>query len=301
MPKNNELAAKLLSDAATFFETIARDNPALSEQMEENSDVFRQVADLVSKDPIGEVEEEKENTTTNNPVFRKREKWIDTVYGDSALGEPLEFSYRADRIEWEEVDHAEILALVDMLDEKTLEGDRALLKSARVWCCSPGFYPGAKLYHAVTPESDGLFVEYTPEAGIGLETEFVALGADSSILSQVNRGLPVALDGWEYDYLLFFLYSLQSDLGKFRIVQGKLSDYVRQALLAHDLVDVSEKLFKPQFLRFAGDGGCIYQVLIIYADRLFSSKFKVSYNGFVEMIDDETFSDEFNHLESVTS
>lgn len=57
MPSHAELAAKLLRDAAAFFETIAEQNPPLKEQMDENSDVFKQVADLVEGDPNGVIEE----------------------------------------------------------------------------------------------------------------------------------------------------------------------------------------------------------------------------------------------------
>tara|TARA_B100000508_G_scaffold140466_1_gene141592 strand:+ start:1065 stop:1241 length:177 start_codon:yes stop_codon:yes gene_type:complete len=58
MPAHSELAAKLLRDAAAFFQTIAEQNPPLKEQMDENADVFKQVADLVESDPNGIIEEQ---------------------------------------------------------------------------------------------------------------------------------------------------------------------------------------------------------------------------------------------------
>ncbi|HPF77775.1 MAG TPA: hypothetical protein PLF01_00665 [Alphaproteobacteria bacterium] len=57
MPSHAELAAKLLRDAAAFFKTIAEQNPPLKEQMDENADVFEQVADLVEHNPTGRIEE----------------------------------------------------------------------------------------------------------------------------------------------------------------------------------------------------------------------------------------------------
>ena len=57
MPAHSELAAKLLRDAAAFFKTIAEQNPPLKDQMDENADVFVQVADLVEKDPNGQIDE----------------------------------------------------------------------------------------------------------------------------------------------------------------------------------------------------------------------------------------------------
>lgn len=46
------LAAKLLRDAATFFDNIGRENDALEEQMQSNALVYRQVADLLEVDPV---------------------------------------------------------------------------------------------------------------------------------------------------------------------------------------------------------------------------------------------------------
>jgi len=57
MPSHAQLAAKLLRDAATFFRTIAEQNPPLKEQMSENANVFDQVAELVEHDPTGVIEE----------------------------------------------------------------------------------------------------------------------------------------------------------------------------------------------------------------------------------------------------
>jgi hypothetical protein len=57
MPSHSELAAKLLRDAAAFFKTIAEQNPPLKDQMDENADVFEQVADLVETDPSGQIED----------------------------------------------------------------------------------------------------------------------------------------------------------------------------------------------------------------------------------------------------
>jgi hypothetical protein len=57
MPSHSELAAKLLRDAAAFFKTIAEQNPPLKDQMDENADVFEQVADLVETDPNGQIKD----------------------------------------------------------------------------------------------------------------------------------------------------------------------------------------------------------------------------------------------------
>lgn len=48
-----DLAAKLLRDAANFFRTIAEQNPALSEAMMENAEIYEDIALLVEEDPTG--------------------------------------------------------------------------------------------------------------------------------------------------------------------------------------------------------------------------------------------------------
>lgn len=53
-----QLAAKLLRDAAVFFRTIGDQNPPLKIQMEENANVFEQVADLTEQNPTGVIAED---------------------------------------------------------------------------------------------------------------------------------------------------------------------------------------------------------------------------------------------------
>ena len=48
-----ELAGKLLQDASTFFITLANQNEPIKEQMLENANVYKQIGQLVEKDPTG--------------------------------------------------------------------------------------------------------------------------------------------------------------------------------------------------------------------------------------------------------
>ena len=52
-----KLAAKLLTDAATFFRTLAAQNVEIRDQMEENATVFTQTSNLIEREPIGYVED----------------------------------------------------------------------------------------------------------------------------------------------------------------------------------------------------------------------------------------------------
>jgi hypothetical protein len=47
------LAAKLLRDAATFFCHVGEQNELLKQQMNDNAEVYNQVADLLEKNPLG--------------------------------------------------------------------------------------------------------------------------------------------------------------------------------------------------------------------------------------------------------
>lgn len=49
------LASRLLRDAAQFFEAVGEQNPGLAEQMADNADVYRRIADRLDADPTARV------------------------------------------------------------------------------------------------------------------------------------------------------------------------------------------------------------------------------------------------------
>ena len=51
MSTHAELAAKLLRDAADFFRNVGEQNEPVQDQMDENANVYEQVARLVESDP----------------------------------------------------------------------------------------------------------------------------------------------------------------------------------------------------------------------------------------------------------
>jgi len=53
MPTHAELASKLLVDAAEFFLTLGEQNEPLKDQMQENANVFQQMASLLAQEPEG--------------------------------------------------------------------------------------------------------------------------------------------------------------------------------------------------------------------------------------------------------
>jgi len=62
MATHADLAAKLLRDAAIFFRNVGEQNQPLKEQMDDNADVYEQVAALLEADPTGELELDEEDT-----------------------------------------------------------------------------------------------------------------------------------------------------------------------------------------------------------------------------------------------
>jgi hypothetical protein len=52
MMTHAQLAARLLRDAAAFFTHLADENPTLQEHMQENAQIYNQVADLVEQSPL---------------------------------------------------------------------------------------------------------------------------------------------------------------------------------------------------------------------------------------------------------
>lgn len=58
MPTNAQLAAKLLRDASSFFRNVGEQNPPIAEQMNDNAQVYDQVAAMVETDPTAELPEQ---------------------------------------------------------------------------------------------------------------------------------------------------------------------------------------------------------------------------------------------------
>jgi hypothetical protein len=56
-----QLAAQLLRDAANFFRHLAQENPTLQEQMQDNAEIYDEVAGLVEKNPNDIIELEDPN------------------------------------------------------------------------------------------------------------------------------------------------------------------------------------------------------------------------------------------------
>ena len=48
-----QLAAKLLRDAAIFFRNVGEQNEPLRGQLNDNAEVYNQVADLLEENPLG--------------------------------------------------------------------------------------------------------------------------------------------------------------------------------------------------------------------------------------------------------
>jgi hypothetical protein len=55
MATTADLAAKLLHDAAGFFRSVGEQNPQLQQQMNDNAQVYDQVAEMLAQDPTAEL------------------------------------------------------------------------------------------------------------------------------------------------------------------------------------------------------------------------------------------------------
>lgn len=294
-------AARLLKEAADFYQTLGRQNPNARDEFTKKALSFLEVADRVAKAPDEETERPDPQLPDHlRSVFATRPTWWHAGFG--SRGDLLEFSSRADRICWEATDTDNFRALFEnTLDEMASEEDSRRLAQASLWTCPAPFYPDAQLYHAVDEEGDALFVAYTEQAGKTQNQQLAALGADMHDLHRVNIAAPLILDGRELDYLLLFMHVISGPDGKFRLVRGPLLDRIGEILAAEaDLLRSSGKIEEaeevegvltqlrpPRFQRFSGKGGCHYEALVLYSDHLFRSQLQLSYGGEVVMLDDE--------------
>ncbi len=55
MAKHSDISVNLLRNAATFFRDLGAQNESIADQMEANAKTYDAVADLMEKDPHGEM------------------------------------------------------------------------------------------------------------------------------------------------------------------------------------------------------------------------------------------------------
>jgi len=53
---HGEMAGQLMKDAGNFFRALGEQNEPIKEQMDQNAEVYDHIAELVSNDPLGEME-----------------------------------------------------------------------------------------------------------------------------------------------------------------------------------------------------------------------------------------------------
>ncbi len=56
MATYSNLAVKLLRDAARFFRDMGKENIPVKTQMNDNAEVYEQLADLLENDPLAEID-----------------------------------------------------------------------------------------------------------------------------------------------------------------------------------------------------------------------------------------------------
>jgi len=69
---HKQLASKLLSDAATFFRTLARQNVDFATQMLKNAEVFEKIAELVAQNPDGRLLDTGDQDNPTNAILASR-------------------------------------------------------------------------------------------------------------------------------------------------------------------------------------------------------------------------------------
>lgn len=301
MPTHVELAAKLLGDAADFFETIAEQNPNLRDQMQQNASVFRHVRKLVDATPDGEIDESDIDQLTGWPssqadeqgtaVFRNRAAWIDPSHAAAGLtkvGDRIDRIAIPGRDSWRQLSGPEAETWRDRLAptlERTDDLDR--LVGADLWVLRPAFYHDAELIHAVTEAQDAWFIDYVPHA-LGEEgRKQRAFGHSSTDIHETNAEAPLLLDGAELDYLHFFMHLIRSTDGPFQTISGPVLAWLRERLAATGEKDLADELTPPRFKGFGPDGACHYSAFVTYADRIFRAELKLLPGGMMEMLDDD--------------
>ncbi|MCW5699120.1 MAG: hypothetical protein KIT00_04705, partial [Rhodospirillales bacterium] len=309
------LAAKLLDDAATFFRTIADQNPSIRDQMLENADVFRQVSALVGDDPLRQFGDENGETTNAiaaasaeqskrdmataaaaKTVFRRRPGWVTSLYEGEGpdAGDRMLLGAHLDKNPWkrctsetaaEWCDRIAQLALGDT--PKLGPEDLSQLATCTLWTLEPPFFDGGTLVHAVhdSPPMDAFFLSYSARHAEN-ERRLCLLTDDIGEVHRANAEAPLLMDGAEVDYFLYFMHLVRAEEGIFRVLIGPVLTHVRAMLGEIGQGKLAQRLTPPRLLALTRAGGCLYEADIVYGDALFHTKIEVRPNGQLDMRED---------------
>lgn len=296
VPTATDLAAKLLKDAAAFFETLSEQNPDIAGQMRENASVFRQVSDLVLRDPTQEFGDESDlhGSEEAAETFVERPAWISDIWEKDA-GDRMPFT---DAIPWERCGPQEVAWWTEQLIQQGDDGrlvllpDEPLLGAATFWVSRPAFYGNtARLLHIAGPESDprdGFFLEFDARSDGG-DRRILPLPRKVGNIHLANSHAPLLIDGCELDYFIFFMHLVGGSAGMFRVLQRDTITLVRSVLagLDDDMAEVSGKLAPPKPLGITPTGAISFEASLLYSGALFTALLEVEPNGNVEMPDDD--------------
>lgn len=287
MPTHAELASLLLTSAAELYEVLDSKEPALTEKMQFNAEVFRRVGELVREDPAG-VWTERGTTT-----FETRPRWINDVVPPTGLP-PGDRPYFppppgvTPSPSWEVIptkDRPELLASLGLYGEKELE-------DVHLTRCRPRFARGVCLLHAAKGDTDGLFAESLVDGHRHIESFDFGL----ELVHQLYGDGRLQLAGHEADYFRLLMYLIRGEKGGFRVVEGLILDYARQVLQAVE-PSLSSKLQPPSFSGLTDDGTVLYHANIIYDRRLFEALFGLRTNGGIDMLHDKSIGGPYSDFE----
>ncbi len=298
MPTNAELGARLLTDAASFFRSLADQNPAISDQMTENARVFEQMGRLLVDDPTGSFPEEGEPSTaaeepkTTTNAFRPCPPWVAAI--SEERGDRLFFSDRATAPRWAPAEPAIRDELAKVLGS-TADSDLERLTESALYSARLPFYEDGELIHAVATESagsfDAFFLVYRESSGSVPERRCVVIPFTSPPILHANEHAPLLLDGAELDYLLFFMHLVGGEAGAFRVLHGRTLLAVRDILIESGNEAVAAGTAEPKLIGQTVDGSVVYQLYITYSGIVFRASLKLYPNGMTEMLDDQPLLD----------
>lgn len=309
-----QLAAKLLRDAAGFFEQIGEENPPLEQQMQENASVFQQVADLVENDPDGspsldlyedqtvapEIVTKPETPSAPSPealgMLAPKAPWLgdepDRMRFGWVDGGPQQWT-RFDPRDQEHAGWAEAVARSLNDGATSLLGDQR----TRLDFTRAPFLPSVHFAHLEAEFNGGrrhaIFALEKLDSG---DWRATSLDFASENLHRLNGEHGLRLVGHELDYLEAFMTIVRADGAPFRLLHG----WVRKRMQATLTEEVSEDLAKElqetlravptlRLDRIHEDGAPVYAAPILYSGTLFRSWLKLDPNGMVTMLDDEPF------------
>ncbi|MCB1316819.1 MAG: hypothetical protein KDK27_12730 [Leptospiraceae bacterium] len=303
--KHTKAAAQMLRGAAHFFRSVGEQDASVAKQMNDNADVYEQMAHIVETNPEGtinmdtpanRVEDPDRTQNEDRSIKHTEDHSADASVGNSAdtrgsISEDARASIPEDvvrrlftRTNQESVPSNELSEFIKMVSpinrKHTIDAGSATIKRTAL-----PFYRDTYLIEVQDenwqPTVGPFWFLHTGQMILHLD------GASDNIHTANGSGIVQLSPDNALDYLRFFCFFVHGEAGPFYVLEDLDHPALDQSQLNETEIEkVQSKMVRPTVSQ-KDDGSFSAHVSLLYGRNLFNAEFAVYTDGSVEMVDDK--------------